>query len=243
MEYCTIKLHPFVGSGMSASETSSASSDSERLVTIRGALGLSSKAYTFEPNNSVDTLETENTSEGKTMIIPLSRNTKLKKLTSGCHLTDHEIREECSNKGENQALLQKRICVICADWVNCSRPWNMVTVWSSLPILTNHNLSYPNKRILLLMTGFLRSLWVKKIVAYCNVFFFFYLFDLCSQQFLTFNLQYWFFLPFELQTRTYDFFDLNPHPVLLFTSGWNDQRPYIQIWLPDSRWHFYLELP
>lgn len=55
IEYCAMwKICvPFVGSGTSANETSSASSDSKRLITITGASSLSSEANTSEPDNSL----------------------------------------------------------------------------------------------------------------------------------------------------------------------------------------------
>lgn len=50
-----------------------------------------------------------------------------------------------------------------------SRLQNMVTVWASLPVSTNHNLFYLNKRTLLWATGFSWFFINEEVVLHCEV--------------------------------------------------------------------------
>lgn len=90
LPYHVRDLHPFVASGRSASESNSASSQSERFVTIRGVSSLS-EADNSEPDNFMDTSEPDNSSRDdfsgeETVIVSLRRSTRLKTPTLGCHL-------------------------------------------------------------------------------------------------------------------------------------------------------------
>lgn len=74
--------------GQQARQT--ASSHSERFVTIRGVSSLSSEAYNSEADNFMDTSELDNSSRDdfsgeETVIVSLRRSTRLKTLILGCH--------------------------------------------------------------------------------------------------------------------------------------------------------------
>lgn len=74
--------------------------------------------------------------------------------------------------------------------IDISKPWNMITVCVSILFSTNHNFSYPNKRMLLWTTGrFFGSSWLKTVVVHCE-FWIQTLYDHLT--FLTLDLQDWF---------------------------------------------------
>lgn len=98
--HCGKNLCPFIGSGISAPETSNASTESEWLFTVGVASGLSSGV-----DDSVTDTPMGTNASGKDIVTAwLRRCTWLERPALSCHVYDHIIWVEHGNEGENQVL-------------------------------------------------------------------------------------------------------------------------------------------